>query len=339
MKASDINLSGAPVPKQPFLFDGWTEERRRYNPGPTLHNDKEGWTQILETPSIHPVTGRPQIGLDFEFSTKTMVPTIVGIANNAQAVGLRWEPWMAESLAMYAKNKNVELVAYSTTSADKSVLDKALGSVTPLEWWGDGMLTHYLRNQDFCKTPAKGEDDSDSGVMGLMNLWTATSCVSDVPQWKICRGRVCDGACPRHEVFDYCAMDAWGGLEAEQRNMPTIVEKGGSVAFYRELLELTDMTYAMQTNGVRVDIPYAMEMDKDIGKKKLAMFPRLTTDMGIETGEWGWFNPNSPAQGLAYFKEHGIHIESGNKADVQKALWPRARAPWPGSISSSGSPP
>jgi hypothetical protein len=325
MRASKINIEGTPVPKQQFLFEGWTEKRERYQPGPKIHLEREWWDTIFEHPSVHPITGRDQIGLDFEFDIRNLKPTIVGVANTDHCVGLQWEPWMAEYLEEAADDHNVELVAYSTASADKSVLDKQLGYRTPLKWWGDGMLTHYLANQDFCKTPGKGEDDDDAGVMGLMNLWTATSCVVDISQWKICRGRVCDGPCPTHEVHGYCGQDAWGGLLAEQRNMVRIEKHGGSVAFYRELLELTEMTYAMQCQGVRVDIPYAMEMDADMGEKKQLLFPRVAGGFG-PTAEWEWFNPMSPKQGLEYFSKRGILIQSGNKKDVQIALTKAARA-------------
>jgi hypothetical protein len=324
MKASEINIDAKPIPRQGFLFEGWTEKRRMYDPGPEVHYDDEWFDRILAEPAEHPVTGRPQVGLDFEFSTKNYKPTIVGISNVDHCVGLRWN--IEQGLKLEAAiEAGTELVAYSTASADKHVLDRELGRITPLSGWGDGMLTHYLKNQDFCKTPAKGEDESDAGVMGFMNLWTATSCVSPVPQWKICRGRVCDGPCPRHDVFGYCAMDAWGGLMAEQKNMPTIVKNGGSVAFYRELLETTDMTWAMQERGVRVDIPYVREMDENMGAKKMLLFPHKLDEFGRETSEWAWFNPNSPQQGLEYFRKRGIVIASGNKADVQKALIKHAK--------------
>jgi len=332
MKASKINIECDEVALQGLLFDmPGVNQNRSWNPGPSVHReDRAIFAQLLYEAEAEGTA----IGIDFEFR-ENYEPTIVGISNEEICVGMRWDRNLGESL-LHAIKCGVQMIAFSTAGADKPVLDKAMGVVTPEEAWGDGMITHYLANSDFCKMPAKNEDEGDSGVMGFMNLWTATSCVVDVPQWKICRGKVCQGPCPTHDVLGYCAMDAWGGLIAHTRNWEKTVSKSITPKFFREILELCECTHAMEQKGVMVDMRYVEEIDGDMSAKKELLFPRKRNELGRETKEFEWFDPNAPQQGIEYFGKLGIKLEKGDKATLKQAVIKLAgRSGYPGSVKNA----
>lgn len=151
--------------------------------------------------------GEP-LGLDLEFNSKTGKPSILGVATPRMCAAVPWTEYDANFVSFYGG----PYVGHSVISADKPVWDKALGIETSLDDWEDSMIAYYLCNADFCQAPGKAEDADDAGALGLMNLWTMASLYTEVPQWKVCRGKACSGPCPRHDVFGYCAVDAWAGL-------------------------------------------------------------------------------------------------------------------------------
>ena len=331
MKASKINIECDEVARQGLLFDmPGVKQNPAWKPGPNVYTeDREVFDQILYEAASHAYP----IGIDFEFRPN-YEPTIVGISDEERCVGMRWNKELGRAL-LDTMAMGVQFIAYSTAGADKPVLDKAMGVVTPEESWGDGMITHYLANSDFCKMPAKSEDAGDSGVMGFMNLWTAVSLVSDIQQYKICRGKVCEGPCPTHDVLGYCAVDAWAGLISHVRNWEQSVGKHISPEFFRDTLELCECTHAMEQKGVMIDKRYVDKMDKDMGAKKEVLFPRKKGIDGQELKEYEWFNPNAPMQGIEYFKKRGIRLEKGDKATLKKAVIKLAgRSGYPGNPKS-----
>lgn len=113
---------------------------------------------------------------------------------------------------------------------------------------------------------AKDEDETDPGSLGLMNLWTAASLVTTLPQWKRCRGKLCHGPCPQHAPFEYCAVDSWAGLKC-------FTENKYDYNLYREILELSEICYKMQVEGIKVDLDFVKELEKDFDKRKFDLFP------------------------------------------------------------------
>ena len=100
------------------------------------------------------------------------------------------------------------------------MIEKALRRLTPSVLWRDTMVTHWICNPDLASVPkslVNNDVDSDAGaVLGMMNLWAATSLLHDTPNWKSCRGaeECLQGRwpCPEHNELDYCAVDSWAGL-------------------------------------------------------------------------------------------------------------------------------
>jgi hypothetical protein len=316
----DINIHDELAPSQGLLF-GEEQERLNYFPE-VARNDVDAFKRVLSTPGA-------RIGVDFEFDTRNLIPTIVGVATPELAVGMKWSQNLAGGL-IDAAGRGKKLTAFSTMGADKPVLEKGMGVPgfkTPVDWWEDGMITHFLENQDFCKAPGKGESD-DAGAMGFMNLWTATSMVSMVPRWKSCRGRTCSREiCPKHDPLGYCAVDAWGGLVAHEADWKEIRAHNGITAeYYRDTMELAACCQDMQDKGVYVDMDYVRRMDADMSLKKSQLMPRELDIYGHPTSEWKWFNPMSPKQGLEWLGARGIKLESANKVDLQKTLISRCRA-------------
>jgi hypothetical protein len=281
---------------------------------PVKREDETAFKQLLEE-----VPRGGKLGLDFEFDIEDYKPTIVGLASEREAAGLRWTQEVGDLLVSTAREKELCYVAYSTAGADKPVLDEHAGVLPTIPYWADGMLTHYLNNQGLCKTPAKEKDTGDVGVQGFMNLWTGTSMTRLVQNWKVCRGRRCDGPCPTHDVFGYCAVDAWGGLVTHLDNWDEITKNGITPQFYNDILELADLCYAMEKRGVLVDMDYVERMDADKSLKKEKLFPRRKDEMGNDTKNYEWFNPQSPDQGIEWLQEHGIFVTGADKKSVTQA--------------------
>jgi len=242
------------------------------------------------------------IGIDLEF-TDSGKPSILGISSDSDAVSVPYRPEWAQGIVDLCSRKSRLLIGYASISSDKKVLDDA-GVKTPLSLWDDGMLVHYLANQGLCKLPGKDEDD-DPGALGFMNLWTATSLVSDVPNWKMCRGAACSmRICPTHDVWGYNAVDAWAGLKVWRENSRELDRMKVPLTFRREMLELTELCEHMREQGVRVDRSEVERIEKQLSDIQDTLFP----DDGTAR-----FNPRSGKQILAWFKDRGLRL-----ADTQK---------------------
>jgi hypothetical protein len=321
MKASKIAIDGNNADRQKLLFDLPGMKRGDIDGWPKIwRNDKTAFKRLLEENADVELRG-----LDFEFDIGDYKPTIVGLATETECVGLEWDQEIGDMLVNSARQLALAYVAFSTAGADKPVLDEHAGVLPTIPYWKDGMLTHYLNNQDLCKTPSKDPDESDVGVQGFMNLWTATSMVRDVKNWKVCRGRVCEDACPTHDVEGYCALDAWGGLVAHNDNWDVISKEGITEQFYGDILEIADLCYAMEKRGVLIDMDYVERMDADKSLKKEGLFPRKLDEFGGETKEYEWFNPQSPIEAMQWFKDHRLFCKGGDKKSVTQAATRIAR--------------
>ncbi len=249
------------------------------------------------------------LGVDLEFSD-TGQPSVLGVANLRECASIPWDARYADYMRDEARRRSIRFVGYSSVSADKKVLDNA-GCVTQLDEWEDGMLTHYLANQHLCKIAYREEDD-DPGSLGFMNLWTATSLVSDVPNWKSCWQQYCSGQhpCPTHDVFGYNAVDAWAGLKVHVENSLTLDVMKVPETFRRELLELTELCDMMRDRGMRVDMPRVTELNEQISSIEERLFPEETRR----------FNPRSSLQTKAWFFSRGIRLPNTQKETIRDEM-------------------
>lgn len=299
-----------PFATQPSLFPPSVGK----SPYPPILRDKEGFLSILENIP-------DGVGLDYEGKDLGQPgaknPSIIGIANREKCAALPGDPELSRLVLEAAQKKGVQIVGHSVIASDKPALEQELGIRTSLELWDDTIIRHYLCNSDFTKTPGKDEDDDDSGVMGMMNLWTMASLYTDLPNWKMCRGRMCDGPCPVCWPYEYCSLDAYAGLEAKFGTQVEMVQKGIPESLNDDLKHLSDICYRMQVRGIAVDWTYVAEMEKNFEEKKMEIFPfEMVNDKPVFTR----FNPRSGVQVTKYFKDRGVQLKSTDKNAVRKAL-------------------
>lgn len=145
---------------------------------------------------------RDLVAIDFEGTPSTGI-SVIGVANDREAAACAWRQELGDAVLACRK-----LIAYSALSADRAILAGA-GFLTEPSTWEDAMLWHYESHRELCDSPSNSEGDS----LGYLDLWTATSLVTDWPNWKHCRGSSCSGPCPLHERFAYCALDAWAAYK------------------------------------------------------------------------------------------------------------------------------
>lgn len=288
-------------------------EKSISSPFPFIERTYDGFIRVLSQTNNG-------VGLDLEYIDNR--PTIIGIASDTEAAALTWEESLGRTVLEHARETNQPIVAFAGMGADRPVLEQALGESTPLEMWEDPMVSHYLTHMGLCKAPAKEEDSDDTGALGMMNLWTAASFATTVPQWKECRGPLCEGPCPRHDVWGYCAVDAWAGLMVHRHCLRLMEEMSIPFQLYRERVELASICVEMQQRGIRVDLSHVAQLEREAGKVKDGLFPFETVGKKKVYTE---FNPNAPQQVIDWFRSKGILLKTAGKKDVEQELKKQAR--------------
>ncbi len=332
------------VPSQFNLFSSV----KSFNPFPRISNSYTDFEKVLNTTKI--------AGIDFEFHSLSK-PTIVAVSSEDLTVGCEWSEYLGQKCLEYIA-RGGKFVAHSGLGADKPVLEAALNAKTPLNAWEDSMVVHYLANQALTKTTFKEVSD-DAGALGYMGLYTAASLVTDLPQWKVCRGLGClqDALpCPTHRPIEYCAIDSWAGLIIYLKQFEKLSKFGVSYNFYRSKMELGEVCWEMQNTGVRIDENYVAQFDLASEVKKELLFefdlkpktqkalkelerhgvPSTLTPEEVREfadkykDDWHldeddfvrsyrYFNPRSPVEIGKYFGEF-ISLPSSDKKAVNKAL-------------------
>jgi len=268
---------------------------------------------------IGTLLGEPgDIGLDFEYEIESGKATVLGLATAKHALGVPWDEAFAGDHIANMLRAGRRLVGHNVIGADKPVLYESLGIQTNVHQWHDTMIEHYLLNSDWCKAPQKSEDEMDGGAMGFMSLWHMATTYLDVPNWKRCSGNDCRGIiCPRHDVFGYCAIDAWAGLAGHLEMQKEMDKRPKLRSLYEDLLELGEVCHEMQVRGVKPDLAYIDDLENKANALKERLFPRrIEADVTI----WDPFNPKAPEQIVAWFAQHNITLESSEKTVIQKQL-------------------
>jgi len=271
---------------------------------PPVHRTQRDYQRVVES------ADRVGLGLDLEFSTDTGRPSILGISTLREAASIPWDSRLAQWTIDEARKRDIKIVGYFSASADKKVMD-GWGCASPLDLWEDGAITHYLNNQHLCKIANRDEDD-DPGSLGFMNLWTATSLVADVQNWKSCWRQYCSGQypCPTHDVFGYNGVDSWAGLKVHVENGAELDRMKVPVQFRREVLELSELCETMRERGMRVDTDRVRELDARISNIQDTLFP--------EVGRR--FNPKSSKQVREWFAERGVRLANSRKDTLRDEL-------------------
>lgn len=290
-----------------LLFDGEDKKYRLREAGfPKISYDSAGFKEVLKE-----AEKLGYLGLDYEFR-EIEKPTIMGVATLDLACGLKFDRTLHRYIADAAR-AGIRLVAHSGFGADKPVFDAVEGFRSPVEWWDDSMLLHWFENSHLTKAPGKDESD-DAGALGFMDLWTSTSLVAAVPNWKICRGSMCYGPCPTCDVRGYCAIDAWAGLKVFLENREKLIMRNFPWETYEVRCKLAAHLEQMERTGVCIDRKFVSSFGETIDKAKEKLFPL------DEKGEPTPYNPRSSNQVLEYFSGRKVKLSSNTKEDVEKAL-------------------
>ena len=249
------------------------------------------------------------LGLDFEFNTSTLVPTVIGISNWKEAASIWCTPEIISWLDSLRRQRGLIYSGHAVLTADRQVLEKALGTSTHLSDWSDSMLTFWLANADLCKNPGKEVDEE--GGLGFMGLGTMVSLTTDLPHHKTCRGKNCEELiCPRHDVRGYCAIDAYGGLLGDRKSREDLQAYGVPENAVRFIHRLADLSQRMTEMGVRVDREYVKTLGASMEADQEKLFG----------GPDAPFNPRSPKAVLAWCRDHKIFLTSTDKDAVQTAV-------------------
>jgi hypothetical protein len=281
------------------------------NPVPPFSNSLADMSRLLDEYG-------DDYGVDYEFDTETRKPSIMGVASMEKQVGIFHDGNATRRLIEKCLRTGQKIVGHSVLGAERPILEKEWGSKLPLDLFEDSMNSHFLVNAALTKKKNGKEEDQDGGAMGFNDLWSATSLVATIPNWKQCRGLDCYGACPRHDALMYCSQDAWASLVIHKHNMKKMEDRGTPYAFYRKFMLLSEIALKMEENGLRIDREFVSRLDGIIAEKKEKLFQN-------PDGSYKWFNPNSSTQAVSWYQQNGINLESIQKAAVAKVLEKEAK--------------
>jgi len=306
-KKNKINLDGAPI--QAPLFS-----KNRKTTGdwfPPIGRTLEEFKAVL-------YNTQERLGIDYEFNiegpTKN-VAKIIGIANRDKIACIPATPEIVDETIQHCLDKNIKLVGHSVIGAEMVVTERTCGIKTPVEAWSDTILKHFLLNMDLTKAAGKKEDE---GGLGFNNLWSSTSLVLDVPQWKDHRSRECDGEiCPRCDVYGYCGVDSWSSLELDYQYDQLFKDAGIPMSTYENLLQISYIAEQMGKQGIKIDTRWVETLERRADEIKDELFPY--TKEG-KTRVYQEFNPRSSDQVIKWFKDNGIDLASTEKKEIRKKL-------------------
>lgn len=293
-----------PEEKKPLTYGLRFEDKRQRIPEwalPQISTRREDVLRIIEE--------NDEIGLDFEYNPSTHYLSIIGVAFGNECAACKYDKQLGAALLNKIKNPRSRFIGHFVLGADKPVLEESMREETPLWLWEDSMISHYLCAAQLAKAPGK-ESDSD-GALGMMSLGFAAHLWTHLVQWKECRGLYCEGPCPSHSVFEYCAVDSWAGLQVFKANLKFMSTKGIPIRVYTEHKELAlNFCLAAEKRGMYVDLDYARKLETEMEKKKDELFPKNNPK----------FNPRSNIQVVKWFEKNGIKLTANDKATIELTL-------------------
>lgn len=248
------------------------------------------------------------LGLDLEWD-KSGKPSVIGVSDDKSPVSVSYAEGKPYFLELLRRNPKVSLIGHNVARADLFVLADE-GITIPLEQVEDTIIWHWLVNMHLCKTTNKTEEDGDEKRgRGFMNLGSMASVYTNLSYWKECRGKVCEGPCPEHDVWGYNGTDAIAPVLALPQLKKTAMLRGVSHLYplHRKLAYILE---DMSRHGVTVDVPYVANLRAEFDRDKEAARERLEA-LGM--------NPASQKQVLAYFKARGIHLADNTEPTIREA--------------------
>jgi hypothetical protein len=274
------------------------------------------WPKPSRTASdIMKLYGKPALGLDLEWDLRDR-PTVLGISDGEFGVSCNWKEGKPYLVELHRRFPNTIWVGHNFVGADTFVLVKE-GIQMLLENSEDTIIRWWLNNMHLCKSSNRAEeDDGGSGGggskrgRGFMNLGSMCSVMTNFSYWKECRGEMCEGPCPEHDVFGYNVTDAGAPVIA----LPQLKRQAmiyGTEDLYKMHRELAYILGEMREFGVAVDVPYVNQLREEFEREKEALYAQLEK-IGI--------NPRSGKQVLEFFAARDIQLENNQEQTIREAF-------------------
>lgn len=222
-------------------------------------------------------------GVDAEWDIRTNKPSVLGISDGERIVCVNFNKG-ADRFAALARGDN-RWILHNGLQADLPVFREQGIDIDPNSV-DDTILWHWLTSPNLCKTKAKSQDDeSERRGAGFLNLYSMCSIYTDAPNWKACRGDLCDGPCPEHDVFGYCGNDAYWPMIALPK-MKKVAQLRGVDKLYAMNRDASVVFSEMSQRGVFTDVRKTEELRESFKADRERIKGQLS------------FNPNSPKQVL-----------------------------------------
>lgn len=262
---------------------------------PPFSRDARDILKLFQSDRAVRVGGKLVCGLDLEYNPDTNKPTILGLSDGALTVSVPYNDGIGYFKALAARHPDALIAGHNVLGADCVVL-AANGINLKTNQIEDTIIRHWLCNSHLCKG-GKTSEDGDEGRRGggWMNLQTFSTLYTSLPVWKECLESECSQGtpCKIHNVFGYNSADALAPVLALPEIRKQCLLKGVEKLYplHRELMEQLS---EMQATGMPVDHGYVNKLQEDF----IASRALLETNLP--------FNPKSPKQVVAYFKDQGI---------------------------------
>lgn len=266
------------------------------------------WPHISRNPEdISKLTGGVY-GVDAEWDIRYNRPTVLGLSDGNRTVCVPWGQGRGYFSTLAGKERSV-WVLHNGLQADLPVF-MGEGVALSSDTVEDTIIWHWLTSPNLCKTQNKtSEDGTEKRGAGFLNLYAMCSIYTDAPNWKACRGDLCEGPCPEHDVFGYCGNDAYWPMVALP-HMKKIAQLRGVDKLYPLHRNLSVVLSEMTERGVLVDVKYIETLRGEFDAAKQSIRASLS------------FNPESPKQVIAKFPRLSDTTEESIRDAVEESSDP-----------------
>jgi len=184
-----IRFPGHEAPRQQKLTQSPGYRATELQVHPPVRQDLAALAEVLD-----PARG-PLLGIDLEFK-ENLTPTIVSVTRPDLIWSAPWSPEVATKLQVAFTEGQYHWIAHSGIAADKPVIEKALSIKTPLDEWGDSLISHWLCNMHLCLRGDTGvvlPSGDMASIQYLVSSGYTGEVLSHAPDGTVVRGRVTAG--------------------------------------------------------------------------------------------------------------------------------------------------
>src|SRR6202035_3053457 len=106
---------------------------------------------VLHNPSLIADLKPPVLSLDFEYSVRTSVPSIVGVSDAERTVCVPFDEGEAPLRELFARHPDAKWLGHNFCGAEAEIL-RGMGIAIRPEQIIDTIALHYLLNMNLCKS-------------------------------------------------------------------------------------------------------------------------------------------------------------------------------------------